>query len=42
MRFKRALQGLVAALAALGAAKTEVLQAKLGVRQSLQSNQRGN
>lgn len=42
MRYKRALQGLVAALAALGAAKTEVLQARLGVCQSFQSKKRRN
>ena len=40
MRYKRVLQGLVAALAALGAAKTEVLQAKLGGGRSLQSDKR--
>jgi hypothetical protein len=40
MRHKRILQSLVAALGTLGAAKTEVLQARLGARPSVQGNKR--
>jgi hypothetical protein len=40
MRHKRALQKLVAALGALGTAKTEALQARLGAKPSAQSPKR--
>jgi hypothetical protein len=40
MHYRRVIQRLVAALAALGTAKTEVLQARLGVSQPLQSDKR--
>jgi hypothetical protein len=40
MRQKRFLQSLVAALGALGATKTEVLQARLGTRPATQSDKR--
>ena len=40
MRYRQILQGLATALAALGTAKTEVLQARLGASQSAQSNKR--
>ena len=40
MRHKRVLQSLVAALGALGTAKTEALQGRLGARPSAQSDKR--